>query len=174
LVRFFSSRTRVSVITLRPLPPGLHRDQPSSPSAPCGELTGFIGDFERDWVSSTRSVLPWVLGCLPMPAAWAFPSSRFVQRNHDKFDYLMEHQELFHLHLLHHPGLPKDYFCYLLGLSPMHILTFLMVSTIGKFRYLLLCMQGRRFGRRITLSSSSWAGLLASITLIYRDRISTG
>jgi uncharacterized membrane protein YdjX (TVP38/TMEM64 family) len=94
----------------------------------------------------------------------------------DKFDYLMEHQGAFFSFIVFIiPGLPKDYFCYLLGLSPMHVLTFLVVSTIGRIPgTLLLSMQGEavRSEDYRAFFVVLGMGLLALVlTLIYRDRV---
>jgi uncharacterized membrane protein YdjX (TVP38/TMEM64 family) len=50
-----------------------------------------------------------------------------------KFDYLIEHQGVilsFLLFLI--PGFPKDALCYILGLTPMQLSTFLIISTVGR------------------------------------------
>jgi len=50
-----------------------------------------------------------------------------------KFDYLMGHEGVilsFLLFLI--PGFPKDALCYILGLTPMHLGIFLIISTIGR------------------------------------------
>jgi uncharacterized membrane protein YdjX (TVP38/TMEM64 family) len=50
-----------------------------------------------------------------------------------KFDYLTSHQGIilsFLLYLI--PVFPKDALCYLLGLTPMHLGIFLIVSTLGR------------------------------------------
>jgi len=50
-----------------------------------------------------------------------------------KFDYLIGHEGVilsFLLFLI--PGFPKDALCYILGLTPMHLGIFLIVSTIGR------------------------------------------
>jgi uncharacterized membrane protein YdjX (TVP38/TMEM64 family) len=93
-----------------------------------------------------------------------------------KFDYLMEHQGAFFSFIFFLiPGLPKDYFCYLLGLSPMHVLTFLIISTIGRIPgTLLLTMQGqavRSEDYRAFFVVLGLALLVIVITIIYRDRI---
>ncbi len=36
------------------------------------------------------------------------------------------------------PGVPKDLLCYVAGLTPMHVVTFLAISTIGRFPGVLL------------------------------------
>ncbi len=50
-----------------------------------------------------------------------------------KFDYLIGHEGViisFLLFLI--PGFPKDALCYILGLTPMHLGIFLIISTIGR------------------------------------------
>ena len=50
-----------------------------------------------------------------------------------KFDYLVGHEGVilsFLLFLI--PGFPKDALCYILGLTPMHLGIFLIISTIGR------------------------------------------
>ena len=59
---------------------------------------------------------------------------KFVsEQTRKKFDYLVEHQGVilsFILFLI--PGFPKDALCYILGLTPMHLGIFLIISTIGR------------------------------------------
>lgn len=116
-----------------------------------GEITGFIGGY-------LFGILPGFLYStigLTVGSFLAFMISRrmglpFVRRFvgkeiMDKFDYLMEHKgAFFSFFFFLVPGTPKDYFSYLLGLSPMHILTFLIISTVGRVPgTLLLSLQGQ-------------------------------
>jgi uncharacterized membrane protein YdjX (TVP38/TMEM64 family) len=59
---------------------------------------------------------------------------KFVSpENIKKFDYLIGHKGTilsFLLFLI--PGFPKDALCYLLGLTPMRMGTFLIISTVGR------------------------------------------
>lgn len=51
----------------------------------------------------------------------------------EKFDYLISHEGTivsFLLYLI--PGFPKDALCYILGLTPMHVGIFLVISTLGR------------------------------------------
>lgn len=63
-----------------------------------------------------------------------------------KFDYLIGHEGLilsFLLFLI--PGFPKDALCYILGLTPMHLGAFLIISTIGRIPgTLMACLQGAK------------------------------
>jgi uncharacterized membrane protein YdjX (TVP38/TMEM64 family) len=50
-----------------------------------------------------------------------------------KFEYLIGHEGvIISLLLFLIPGFPKDALCYILGLTPMHLGIFLIVSTIGR------------------------------------------
>ncbi len=61
-----------------------------------------------------------------------------------KFDYLVGHEGVilsFLLFLI--PGFPKDALCYILGLTPMHLGIFLLISTVGRIPgTLMACLQG--------------------------------
>ena len=63
-----------------------------------------------------------------------------------KFDYLVEHEGVilsFVLFLL--PGFPKDALCYILGLTPMHVGIFLIISTLGRIPGTLMAiLQGAK------------------------------
>ncbi len=70
---------------------------------------------------------------------------KFVsEETRKKFDYLIEHEGVilsFILFLL--PGFPKDALCYILGLTPMHLGIFLVISTVGRVPgTLIACLQG--------------------------------
>jgi uncharacterized membrane protein YdjX (TVP38/TMEM64 family) len=187
LVRFFSSRTRVSafVSSFGPFAPlvfmGIQFLQVLFAPIP-GELTGFIGGYlfgtGLGFIYSTIGLTlgSWVAFLIARRFGFSFVR-RFVGKEiMEKFDYLMEHQGAFFSFLFFIiPALPKDYFCYLLGLSPMHVLTFLVVSTIGRIPgTLLLSMQGEavRSEDYRAFFVVLGLGLLALVlALIYRDRI---
>jgi len=187
LVRFFSSRTRVSafVSSFGPFAPlvfmGIQFLQVLFAPIP-GELTGFIGGFlfgtGAGFIYSTIGLTlgSWVAFLIARRLGFSFVRRFVAKEIMDKFDYLMEHQGAFFSFIVFIiPGLPKDYFCYLLGLSPMHVLTFLMVSTIGRIPgTLLLSMQGEavRSEDYRAFFVVLGLGLLALVlTLIYRDRV---
>ena len=74
---------------------------------------------------------------------WAV--ERFVSsQTRRKFDYLVGHEGvILSLLLFLIPGFPKDALCYILGLTPMHLGIFLVISTIGRVPgTLLACLQG--------------------------------
>jgi uncharacterized membrane protein YdjX (TVP38/TMEM64 family) len=147
-----------------------------------GELTGFVGGYlfgiGLGFIYSTiglsiGSLLAFLIARkLGLPFVRRFVGAEIMAR----FDYLMEHQGAFFAFIFFLiPGLPKDYFCYLLGLSPMHIFTFLVVSTIGRIPgTLLLTMQGqavRSESYRTFFLILGLALVVIVVTTVYRHRL---
>ncbi len=102
---------------------------------------------------------------------------KFVSvKTRKKFDYLVGHEGVilsFLLFLI--PGFPKDALCYLLGLTPMHMGIFLVISTIGRIPgTLMACLQG---GKAFDHQYKTMLMLLGISTLvilvfyIYHDEI---
>lgn len=186
-VRFFSSKKRVNdfVASFGSWAPfafiGLQVFQVLFAPVP-GELTGFIGGYlfgiGPGFVYSTVGLCLGSLGAFLISRRLGLPFvRRFVGPEiMGKFDHLMEHQGAFFSFIFFLiPGLPKDYFCYLLGLSPMHVLTFLVISSIGRIPgTLLLTLQGqaiRSEDYRAFFVVLGVALFLFTLTVIYRDRI---
>jgi uncharacterized membrane protein YdjX (TVP38/TMEM64 family) len=147
-----------------------------------GEFTGFIGGFlfgtGPGFIYSTIGLTSGSMFAFLISRRLGLPFvRRFVgQEIMSKFDHLMEHQGAFFSFVFFLiPGMPKDYFCYLLGLSPIHVLTFFVISTVGRIPgTLLLTMQGqaiRSENYRAFFVVLGLALLFLVITLIYRDRI---
>jgi uncharacterized membrane protein YdjX (TVP38/TMEM64 family) len=147
-----------------------------------GDLTGFVGGYVFGIVPGLiYSTIGLSLGSL-----FAFLIARrlgmpFVRRflnqeSMDKFEYLIErHGAFFSFILFILPGLPKDFFCYLLGLSPMHVGTFLLISCVGRIPgTLLLTMEGssvRTEHYRAFFVVLGLVLLLVVLAFVYRDRI---
>ncbi|MGB9699735.1 MAG: TVP38/TMEM64 family protein [Thermodesulfobacteriota bacterium] len=186
-IRFFSNKAQVSALVasfggFAPLAfIGLQILQVLFAPIP-GELTGFVGGY---LFGATLGFVYSTIG-LSIGSLLAFLISRrlglpFVRRFIGeelmaKFDYLMEHQGAFFSFLFFLiPGLPKDYFCYLLGLSPMHVFTFFMVSSIGRIPgTLLLSLQGqavRSEDYRIFFVILGVALFFILLTVLYREKI---
>jgi len=104
-----------------------------------GEAIEFLGGYVFGiWAGMVYSMIGLILG------SWlAFSIARIFEKQaiekfvspelRKKFDYLIGHQGAilsFFLFLI--PGFPKDTLCYILGLTPMHLGTFLIISTIGR------------------------------------------
>jgi uncharacterized membrane protein YdjX (TVP38/TMEM64 family) len=115
-----------------------------------GELTGIIGGilYGPFW-GTIYSTIGLTLG------SWiAFMLARFfgepllekmVRRDvFEKFDHFMEHKGLlvsFLLFLI--PGFPKDYLCYIMGVSRIPTATFIAISTVGRiFGTIMLSLTG--------------------------------
>jgi Uncharacterized conserved protein len=104
-----------------------------------GEVTGLIGGYIYGPVLGTvYSTIGLTIG------SWlAFALARFfglplVEKAVkpaiiQKYDYFLEHRGLFVSFLLFLiPGFPKDYLCYIMGLSHMKTWHFLGISTVGR------------------------------------------
>jgi len=186
-LRFFSNKPRVNnfLASFGPYAPlafmGMQILQVLFAPIP-GEITGFIGGYLFEigpgFVYSTVGLSLGSLLAFLISRHFGQPFvRRFVgQETMRKFDYLMEHKGAFFSFIFFLvPGLPKDYFCYLLGLSPMHIITFLIISTVGRIPgTLLLTMQGqaiRSEDYRAFFVILGLALLSIVLTIIYRDWI---
>jgi len=117
-----------------------------------GEATGFIGGY---LFGAPLGLLYSTLG-LTLGSVMAFLAARWLEEHYikrwipkeilQKFDFLMERQGAlisFFLFLL--PGFPKDYLCFVLGLSRMPFRLFLLICTIGRIPgTLMLNLQGAK------------------------------
>jgi len=117
-----------------------------------GEATGFIGGY---LFGVPLGLLYSTIG-LTLGSVGAFFIARWLEEHYvkrwipseilQKFDFLMERQGAlvaFILFLL--PGFPKDYLCFILGLSRMPFKLFLLICVIGRIPgTLLLTLQGAK------------------------------
>ena len=146
-----------------------------------GELTGLIGGYLYGIIPGTiYSTIGLTLG------SWlAFMLARrfglpLVKRTVSpeilrKYDYLMAHQGVlvsFVLFLI--PGFPKDFLCYIMGLSHMRTMAFLAVSTIGRLLGTVMlsifgfyARENQYWGLAISIGLSGLALLLA---YVYREK----
>ncbi len=115
-----------------------------------GEATGFIGGFlfgvPLGMLYSTigltvGSIIAFFLGRL---LEVKFVARVVSKESLDKFDFLMERQgALIAFFLFVVPGFPKDYLCFILGLSTMSWKLFLLMATVGRLPgTLMLTLQG--------------------------------
>ncbi|MEN6318484.1 MAG: TVP38/TMEM64 family protein [Syntrophaceae bacterium] len=145
-----------------------------------GEATGLIGGYLYGPVLGTiystigltiGSWLAFVLARyfgLPLVERVVNPS--IIQ----KYDYFLEHRGLFVSFLLFLiPGFPKDYLCYIMGLSHMKTWHFLAISSIGRlFGTILLSVSGycaRNNQYKSLLIIAIISGIVAIIAYFYRD-----
>ncbi len=147
-----------------------------------GELSGFIGGYLYGPVWGTiYSTVGLTLGSwLAFILARFFGEpilERFVKKEvFEKFAYFMEHKGLaasFVLFLI--PGFPKDYLCYILGMSRIPVWSFIIISTIGRvFGTAMLSVSGSaaREEKYLLLAFIAMVGVVLTIfAYFYRDKI---
>ncbi len=139
-----------------------------------GELTGVVGGYVY---GETFGFLFSTLG-LTLGSWLAFELARILGRPFvekfvkkealEKFDFLTTNTGTticFLLFII--PGFPKDYLCYLLGLSWMRLSTFLIVSTLGRMPgTYLLTIQGATIRSHKYLTAVVYAVISAIILFI--------
>jgi uncharacterized membrane protein YdjX (TVP38/TMEM64 family) len=117
-----------------------------------GEATGFIGGYLFGVpLGMLYSTIGLTVGSVLAFALGRWLEHRFVERivsreTLDRFDFLMERQgALIAFFLFVVPGFPKDYLCFILGLSLMSWKLFLVLSTVGRLPgTLMLTLQGAK------------------------------
>ena len=147
-----------------------------------GEATGFIGGY---LFGGLLGLLYSTLG-LTLGSVLAFLIARWLEERYvarwlpreilEKFDFLMERQGAlisFILFLL--PGFPKDYLCFVLGLSRMPFKLFLLICTVGRIPgTLLLTLQGAKVYKGDYYSTLVILGLclvLIGVLAYYREAV---
>jgi len=147
-----------------------------------GELTGIIGGI---LFGVPLGLLYSTLG-LTLGSVGAFLIARWLEEHYvkrwipaeilQKFDFLMERQGAlvaFILFLL--PGFPKDYLCFILGLSRMPFKLFLLICVVGRLPgTLLLTLQGAKVYQGDYYSTLVILGLCLVLVLLlgyYREPV---
>ncbi len=147
-----------------------------------GEATGFLGGY---LFGITNGFLLSTMG-LTIGSTMAFLLGRWLEIHFvekivaketlDKFDFIVERQGTliaFLLFLI--PGFPKDYLCFILGLSKMPLRIFLLIVTIGRMPgTFLLTLQGANVykGNYITFFILLAVFLLAGLLLfLYKETV---
>jgi len=115
-----------------------------------GEISGFVGGLIFGNVLGTLySTIGLLLGSLAAFAISRFLGLRFVERvvkkdYIDRFNHFVTHKGVnvsFILFLI--PGFPKDSLCYLLGLTHMRIIDFILINVFARLPgTLMLTLQG--------------------------------
>ncbi len=139
-----------------------------------GELTGIVGGYvygiNFGFLFSTIGLTlgSWV--CFELASLFGRPLvEKFVaEKVLEKFHFLGSNAGAticFLLFII--PGFPKDYLCYILGLSPMNLSTFLIVSTLGRMPgTYLLTMQGASIRSEEYLTAIITVAISAGIVFI--------
>jgi uncharacterized membrane protein YdjX (TVP38/TMEM64 family) len=147
-----------------------------------GEATGFIGGYlfgvPLGFLYSTIGLTLGSVGAFLL-ARWLEEHvvARWIPKEIlQKFDFLMERQGAlisFILFLL--PGFPKDYLCFVLGLSRMPFKLFLIISTVGRIPgTLLLTLQGAKVYQGDYWSTGIILGLCLLLIMVlgyYREAV---
>ena len=147
-----------------------------------GEATGFLGGYLFGaWAGMLYSMIGLIIGSwLAFTIARIFEKraiERFVSPKMRKnFDYLGRRGGIivsFLLFLI--PGFPKDILCYILGLTPMNLSIFLIISTIGRIPGVLMAtLQGAKAFEHQYKTFLILLGMSALIILVfyvYHERI---
>jgi uncharacterized membrane protein YdjX (TVP38/TMEM64 family) len=147
-----------------------------------GEATGFIGGY---LFGVPLGLLYSTVG-LTLGSAGAFLIARWLEEHYvarwipkeilEKFDFLMERQGVlisFILFIL--PGFPKDYLCFVLGLSRLPFKLFLLICIVGRIPgTLLLTLQGAKVYKGDYYSTLVILGLCLALVVIlayYREAV---
>ena len=146
-----------------------------------GEVSGIIGGYLFGPLMGTiYSTIGLTIGswlAFPIARTFGLPLVEKAVKPEviQKYDYLLEHKGTlvsFIMFLI--PGFPKDYLCYIMGLSHMKTWTFLLISTIGRiFGTILLSVSGGyvQNGQYRTLAVIIVAGgACILLGYLYRDR----
>ena len=147
-----------------------------------GDVTGLIGGYLYGTILGTiYSTIGLTIGSFVAFVLARFFGLPFVEKaikaaTIKKYDSILAHQGAFiSLFLFLIPGFPKDYLCYLMGLSHMNMWIFLMVSTGGRlFGTILLSYYGNcvRNGHYVTLGIILMAtGTVILLAYLYRDAL---
>ena len=147
-----------------------------------GELTGVIGGYvygvNFGFLFSTLGLTlgSWI--AFELASIFGRPLvEKFVAKNIlEKFHFLATNAGAvisFLLFLI--PGFPKDYLCYILGLTGMNLSTFLVVSTIGRMPgTYMLTMQGASIGSgqyETAIVITAISGAIVFIAYLYRSQL---
>ncbi len=187
LVRFYSSRREVKAFLSRfgpyaPLPfITLQALQVVFAPIP-GEATGFLGGYVfGTWLGFVYSSIGLTIG-----SAGAFGLGRWLGLHvvrrlisdavYHRFDFVARTGgELVALLFFLIPGFPKDYLCFLLGVSPMPFRTFLIITTFGRMPGTwLLSIQGAKVRGAHYLEFVIFLAVAAMLALLaynYREAI---
>jgi uncharacterized membrane protein YdjX (TVP38/TMEM64 family) len=134
-----------------------------------GEATGLIGGYLYgltlgSWIAF---MLARIFG---MPLVERMVRSEVIS----KYDHFLEHQGAFVSFLLFLiPGFPKDYLCYIMGISHMPTRTFIIISTVGRLLGTILLSVSGSYARNdeymALVGIILVSGIFIVLAFIYRD-----
>jgi len=147
-----------------------------------GEATGFLGGMLfGTWLSFLYSTIGLTLGSVAAFGLGRWLGLPVVRRLvsdevYHKFDFLARTGgEMVTLILFIIPGFPKDYLCFILGVSPLPLKTFLILTTFGRMPGTwLLSVQGAKVGGGYYVEFVVFltvAAVALFLAYIYRDPI---
>jgi len=147
-----------------------------------GEATGFLGGYVfGTWLGFLYSSIGLALGSTAAFGLGRWLGSHVVRRLvsdsvYHKFDFIARTGgELVALVFFLIPGFPKDYLCFLLGVSPIPFGTFLIISTFGRLPGTwLLSIQGAKVRGAHYLEFVIFLAIAAAAALLaynYREAI---
>lgn len=147
-----------------------------------GEVTGFIGGYLFGTIPGTiYSTIGLTLGSIVAfylarvfgrPLVLFFVKQEYLNR----FDYLMTHKGAsISAFLFLMPGFPKDYLCYILGLSKISPRVFIIISTFGRIMSTFLLSIGGSLIRnehyKTFITFSVIVLIIIGFFYIYRNKI---
>ena len=146
-----------------------------------GEITGLIGGYLYGPVLGTLystiglTVGSWLAFILARFFGLALVEKVVKPETIQKYDYFMEHRGAFVSFLLFLiPGFPKDYLCYIMGVSHMKTWTFMVISTVGRFFGTMLlsvsgsCARNNQITGLVVIAIVS--GIFVIVAYFYRDK----
>ena len=145
-----------------------------------GEATGLIGGYLYGPILGTiystigLTVGSWIAFMLARIFGMPLVEKVVTPKVIAKYDHFLEHQGAFVSFLLFLiPGFPKDYLCYIMGVSHMPTRTFIIVSTIGRLLGTMLLSVSGSYARNdkylALIGIMLVSGIFVIIAFIYRD-----
>ncbi len=147
-----------------------------------GELTGVVGGYvygvNFGFLFSTVGLTlgSWIAFELASIFGRPLVDKLVAEKILEKFHFLTSNAGAIILFLLFIiPGFPKDYLCYILGLTGMNLSTFLIVSTLGRMPgTYLLTVQGASIGSgqyATAIVIAAVSGVIVFIAYLYRFQL---
>jgi uncharacterized membrane protein YdjX (TVP38/TMEM64 family) len=145
-----------------------------------GEATGLIGGYLYGPVLGTiystigLTVGSWIAFMLARIFGMPLVEKVVKPEVIEKYDHFLEHQGAFVSFLLFLiPGFPKDYLCYIMGVSHMPTRMFIIISTVGRLLGTMMLSVSGGYARhdeyRALFAIILVSGIFVVVAFIYRD-----